>query len=267
MDSTAIPATFFASSRPAALNLPHLITALDAELIGKVAHLTKSKPGLWPVPAPFDEQDVYDRARESAPFAAWSLPANQAEVLAFGPIIQEAIFGTKLMFLDAAFPEEALVQLAVLRGERLATGAYVTWGFQELPQLPELVERCGWALIPIGPERSQGLFVVSPSKADWLAKLQEWCEREGRNFSQLRVEEGKLKLIEQPAPARYRDNAIAHHIDAFLGGLEVFFGGVDESILPAIEQRIQARRKLRQDLARSKQDSSAPCCFADARID
>jgi hypothetical protein len=256
MDSPAIPSTYFASPHPSALGLPHLITALDAELIGKVAHLTKCKPGIWPVPAPFDEQDVFDRARESAPFEAWTLPANQAELLGFGSIIREAIFGTKLMFLDAEFPQEELARLAVLRGERLATGAYVTWGFQELAALPELVERCGWALIPVGPERSQGLFVVSPSKADWLPKLQEWCEREGRNFSQLRLEAGKLKLHHQPASDKYRDNAIAHHIDAFLGGMEVFFGGVDESILPAIERRLHARRKLRQDLASPKPE---PC--------
>jgi hypothetical protein len=252
MDSPAVPSTYFASPHPSVLKLPHLITALDAELIGKVAHLTKSKPGIWPVPAPFDEDDVFDRARESAPFDAWSLPANQAELLGFGAVIREAIFGTKLMLLDSAFGQEELARLAVLRGERMATGAYVTWGFQELAELPQLVEQCGWALIPVGPERSQGLFVVSPSNSDWLALLQEWCEREGRNFSQLRVKDGKLRLHHQPASDKYRENAIAHHIDSFLGGMEVFFGGVDESILPAIERRLQARRKLRQDLASSK---------------
>ena len=66
-----IPAeAYFSSLQPAALHLPHLITAIDADLLGKIVHMTKSKPGLWGVAAPFDENDVFDRARESAPFSS-----------------------------------------------------------------------------------------------------------------------------------------------------------------------------------------------------
>ena len=244
---------FFSSAQPPAVGLPHFITALDAELIGKVAHLTKSKPGLWPVAAPFDDNDVFDRARESAPFNAWALPANQAEVLAFGPVTQEAIFGVKLMMLDANFDEATLARLAVTTGQRLETGAYVTHGFQDLPELPQLVEQCGWVLIPVGPERGKGLFVASQANAGWIAKMQEWCEREGRNFGQIHREGDKLVLHDQPAPEKYRANAIAHRIDVFLGNVEVLFGEPDESILPEIERRIQSRRKLQEDIARSKQ--------------
>jgi hypothetical protein len=244
---------FFASAEPSAAGLPHFISALDAELIGKVAHLTKAKPGLWPVAAPFDDQDVFERARESAPFKAWALPGNQAEVLSFGHVVQEAIFGVKLMMLDANFDEATLARLAVTTGHRLETGAYVTRGYQDLPELAQLVERCGWVLIPVGPERSRGLFVASQANADWIAKMQEWCEREGRNFGQLRREGGKLVFRDQPAPPNYRANAVAHRIDVFLGNLEVLFGEPDESILPEIERRLQTRRKLQADIARSKQ--------------
>lgn len=244
---------FFTSAQPPAAGLPHFITALDAELIGKVAHLTKSKPGLWPVAAPFDENDVFDRARESAPFNAWALPANQAEVLSFGPVVQEAIFGVKLMMLDASFDEATLVRLAVTTGQRLETGAYVTRGFQDLPELPQLVEQCGWVLIPVGPERSRGLFVAGKPNAGWIGKMQEWCEREGRNFGQILLEDDKLVFQDQPAPEKYRANAIAHRIDIFLGNVEVLFGEPDESILPEIERRIQTRRKLQADIARSRQ--------------
>ncbi len=243
----------FGSAQPPVAGLPHFITALDAELIGKLAHLTKSKPGLWPVAAPFDESDVFDRARESAPFKAWALPGNQAEVLGFGPVVQEAIFGVKLMMLDATFDEATLARLAVTTGHRLETGAYVTRGFQDLSELPQLVEQCGWVLIPVGPERSRGLFVASQANAGWIAKMQEWCEREGRNFGQVRQQQGKLVFQDQPAPPSYRANAIAHRIDVFLGNLEVLFGEPDESILPEIERRIHSRRKLQADIARSKQ--------------
>lgn len=252
MDADLSTTQFFSSAHPPAAGLSHFITALDAELIGKVAHLTKSKPGLWPVAAPFDDNDVFDRAREFAPFNAWALPANQAEVLAFSPVVQEAIFGVKLMMLDANFDETTLVRLAVTTGQRLETGAYVTRGFQDLPELPQLVERCGWVLIPIGPERSRGLFVVSQANADWVAKMREWCGREGRNFGQIHREGDRLVSRDQPAPEKYRANAIAHRIDAFLGNIEVLFGEPDESILPEIERRIQTRRKLQADIARSR---------------
>jgi len=244
---------FFSSTQPPAVELPHFITALDAELIGKVAHLTKSKAGLWPVAAPYDDSDVFDRARESAPFNAWALPANQAEVLGFGPVVQEAIFGVKLMMLDANFNEATLARLAVTTGQRLETGAYITRGFQDLPELPQLVEQCGWALIPIGPERSRGLFVASQANAGWILKMQEWCEREGRNFGRVRQEQDKLVFHDQRASEKYRANAIAHRIDIFLGNVEVLFGDPDESILPEIERRLQFRRKLQADIARSRQ--------------
>ena len=167
-----IPAeSFFSSPHPAALDLPHLITAFDAELLGKIVHLTKSKPGLWGVSAPFDENDVFDRARESAPFGAWAFPANQAELLSFGPLVQEAVFGIKLMILDAGFDEAMLARLATTTGQRLETGAYIIHGYQDLPTLGELIERCGWALIPIGAERSKTLFIVSKSRNEWVTAL------------------------------------------------------------------------------------------------
>ena len=258
METTSAAGIFFASQKPAALDLPHLITALDAELIGKVAHLTKAKIGLWNVPAPFDEQDVFERAREAAPLSAWALPANQAELLSFGAQVQEAIFGTKLMMVDADFDEATLARLAVTTGKRLETGAYVTQGFQDLPQLAELVELCRWTLIPIGPERSKGLFLASRIKADWIAKLEEWCEREGRNQGRVRLENGTPIYVEHPAPDKYRNNAVAHCIDGFLGDMEMYFGGADESVLEAVRERIWARRQLQASVARSKQDRTQP---------
>jgi hypothetical protein len=258
MDDSQVPVTaYFSSATPSVIELPHLITALDAELIGKVAQLTKARLGLWQVPAPFDEDDVYDRARESAPFAAWALPGNQAELLSHSPFIQEAIFGTKLIILDAAFDEVTLARMAVATGQRLETGAYVTRGFEDLPELPQLVAQCGWMLVPVGPERSKGLFVAAADKAAWVGRLHEWCEREGRNHAVVRLQDGAPAILDHPAPERYRDNAIAHRIDEFLGDMEVLFGGADESILPVIEQRLRARRKLRQEVARARQGNSS----------
>ena len=251
--SSAAAAQLFCTPRPAVASLPHLITALDAELIGKVVHLTKGKPGLWPLSAPFDENDVYDRARESAPFRAWALPANQAEVLSFGLLTQESVFGMKLLMLDASMDEATLRRLATPTGERMETGAYVMGGFQDLPALPELLEHSGWALIPVGAERGKAVFVTSPSRAEWVAKLEEWCERWGRNRDRVQVRDGVLVLDERPATPASRDRAMAQRVDSFLGVMETYFGGIDESVLPLIGQRIGARRKLQQDIVRSKQ--------------
>lgn len=247
-----IPAeSFFSSPHPAVLGLPHLITAFDAELLGKIVHLTQSKPGLWGFAAPFDENDVFDRARESAPFAAWAFPANQAEILSFGPLLQEAVFGITLMMLDAGFDEATLARLATTTGQRLETGAYIIHGYQDLPTLGELIERCGWALIPIGPERSKALFVASKSQGEWVASLKGWCERDGRNCGELRDVGGKLFIADAPAPEKYRENAMAHRVDHLLGELETYFGGSDGAGA-LVGRRIQARRKLREDIARSK---------------
>jgi hypothetical protein len=252
------PGLWFESTHPPVLTLPHLITALDAELIGKVTQLTNSRPGLWNVPAPFDEEDQFDNMRETTPLVAWGLPLNQSEVQAFGPLVTEAVFGLKLMFVDSTADERLLTEEAVPSGRRLETGAYVTQGYQDLPALPTVLESIGWALIPVGPERSRALFATSPARAEWVAKLCEWCEREGRNFTTAQREGEGYVFTEHAAPARYRENAIGHLIDGFLGDLESYFGTADESLLPVIEQRIRERRKLQQDVARLKGAARQP---------
>lgn len=247
----------FESARPPALSLPHLITALDAELIGKVTHLTRSKPGLWNVPAPFDEHDVFDNTREGTPLAAWAEPLNQGELQAFGPFVAEAVFGAKLMFVDSAADQELLTTKAVTTGRRLETGAYVTQGYQDLEALPEILDRIGWALIPIGPERGKALFITSPAKADLIVQLREWCERGGRNVATLQLAGEFPVLDDRSAPEKPRANAIAHRVDGFLGDLETVFGPIDSALLPVIEERIQARRKLREEIGISKQSPAS----------
>jgi hypothetical protein len=253
MSDTSPATAYFSSARPAALDLPHLITAFDAELIGKVSHLTRSKPGLWPIPAPFDENDQFDNTRESAPLASWALPLNQTEVQGLRWHVAEAIFGSKLMFVNSEADETVLAQLAVPLGRRLDTGAYVTDGYEDLPSLPGLLDRIAWALIPIGPERSRALFITSAAAGDWVEKLREWTDHQGRNTAVLRSDSGTLILAARPAPANYRDNAMAHRIDGFLGEMETLFGHADPALPQAVERRLQARRELRQRIESARQ--------------
>jgi hypothetical protein len=243
---------FFDRTTPAVLELKHLATALDAELIGKVTQLTKAAPGLWPLPAPFDEEDRFDFTRESAPLTAWGLPLNQREVQSFSPLVAEAVFGSKIMFLDADADEAFLLQTATSPGQRLATGAWVTRAYQDLPELASVVERTGWVLIPIGPERSLGLFIVSEANASWVPKLAEWCDREGRNRGRFRLLDGVCVLEEQTAPEPHRHQALSHRVDLFLSRLEVYFGEPDEPLLDLLRERHLAKRALREQVERAR---------------
>jgi len=253
-----LPASdFFSTPEPVAVAMPHLVTALDAALLGKMAYLTRCGIGLWNLPAPFDDEDRFDEMRETARFSAWALPLNQGEILSFSPRVHEAVFGGKAMFVDANFDEATLTRLAVSPGQRLATGAWITRAYHDLPELQELVEQCQWALIPLGLERSQALFVTSQAKADWIAKLQEWCDHDGRNQGVFRREAGQLWLVEKFAPPAYRRNSIGHHVDAFLSQLEIYFGQVEGSIPATVEERLAIRRELREQVARLNEPPAA----------
>ena len=256
MNFVCSASSYFTSTHPTALDVPHLLTSLDAELLGQIAHLTKSALGVWPVPALFDEGDVMDRTRDSAPFSAWTLLANQAELLAFGPVAREIFFGTRVIVLNSLFDEPTLARLMPTTGERLETGAYVTHSFEDSPRLAELLEECGWALIPIGPERSKAIFLVSPRHALLVTELQNWCERHGRNVGTLKRSAAGLIIEDAPAPEKHRSRVLAQRIDVFLGELETYFGPVEDSLGTLVGQRIRAQRQLREDIERSKQGGS-----------
>jgi|GEM_PF-3238639 hypothetical protein len=246
------PSLFFTSPRPPVVDLPHLITAMDAELIGRVAHLTKSKPGLWRLSAPYDENDVFDPWREEVPFREWELPANQAELLAPGRFAVEALFGTKAILLDSAIDEAAVSALADLRGKRRDNGGFYVDGLHDLPVLSQALELTRWALLPVAPDRSHGLFVTAPGHAPWVESLREWCERRGRSHCRVTMENGKLALLDASAPDEARERAAASQIDLFLGQMDRYFRLADESLLPRIQQRLEAARRMRDDVEQAK---------------
>jgi len=161
------------------------------------------------------------------------------------------------MFVNCEADETVLAKLGVPAGRRLETGAYVTDGYEDLPSLAELLGRIAWALIPIGPERSRALFITSAAAGDWVEKLREWTDHQGRSTAVLRDDSGSLVLAGRPAPARSRDNAIAHRIDGFLSDMETLFGEADPGFVQAIEARLQARRELRQRIESARASASS----------
>ncbi len=252
------PALFFTSPRPAVVDLPHLITAMDAELMGRVTHLTKSKPGLWGLSAPYDENDVFDPWRETAPFREWELPANQAELLTPGRFAAEALFGTKAILLDSAIDEAAVFALTDVRGQRRDNGGFYVEGLHDLPALPQLLKLTCWALMPVAPDRGHGLFITSPDHASWVETLREWCERRGRSHCRVTLENGKLALVEANAPDNARERAAAAEIDLFLGKMDRYFRLADESLLPRLQQRLEAARRMRRDVEQAKRNEREP---------
>jgi len=240
---------FFSTPQPPAAELPHVLTALDAELLGKVAKLTKSALGIWGLPAPFDDQDRFDNTREAAPISAWALPLNQNEILSCSNLVQEAVFGSNLMFVDSNTPTDLLARLAVSPGRRLDSGGWVAGGFQDLAALPELLKTCHWALIPVGAERSQALFVTEPDQRPWVEELSDWCDHAGRNHGVFERGEPGLRLAVRPAPAVQREKALDHQVDGLLTRLEVYFGEVEPGIAARVGRRLEARRQLRNEIA------------------
>lgn len=249
------PALFFSSTRPTVVDLPHLITAMDAELIGRVAHLTRSKPGLWRLTAPYDENDMFDPWREEAPFREWELPSNQAELLAPGRFAAEALFGTKAILFDSAIDEPAVLALADVKGRRHDNGGFYVDGLHDLPVLPQLLKLTRWALMPVAPDRSYGLFVTTPDYASWVDLLREWCERRGRSYCHLAMKNGQLVLVEANAPEDARERTAAAEIDQFLGKMDRYFRLSGESLLTRIRQRLEASRQMSEDVEQAKDKS------------
>lgn len=251
-------ATLFPTANPPLARLPHLITALDAELLGKISQLTNANLALWPVPALFDGNLQFDNTRESAPLSEWAAPLNQAEVLGLRWNAAEAIFGGKVMIVDAASDERLLTELATPVGRREETGAYITPGYEELETLPRLVEQSGWVLIPAGAERSKAFFVTNAAQAGLVQKLREWCDRQGRNHAVLQNSENGMVLVESAAPAAGRDRAMVHHVDAFLSRMDVFFGDCESALPDLIRSRALERREFRERVERARRAPASP---------
>lgn len=251
---------FFSVPDPAVAAFPHLISALDGELLAKVAHLTGSKPGLWCLPAPFDEEDVFDpwRDAEATPFARWALPPNQAELMGGGRWATEALFGTNTILMDAEENEPAVRAVAQLRAERRDNGGFYEERFQDWAGWPRLLEEISWALVPVAPDRSYGLFVASPAHRAWVDQLAEWCSRSGRNCWRVMREAGGLALAKTAAPEEFRSRAAAGQIDMFLARMERYFGLGDEELMGHIRGRFEAERHRREEVAQARERRQDP---------
>ena len=87
-----------------------------------------------------------------------------------------------------------------------------------------------------------------------MDQLRAWTDRQGRNTAVLREAAGALVLSEMAAPAKQRDNAVAHRIDQFLGEMEIMFGAAEATLAQSIPERLQARRVLRERIEQARRN-------------
>ena len=163
----------FSSDQPSAAKAPHLITALDADLIGALVHINGAKAGVWHAAAPYDDNDSYQPFRENLALSAWSLAYNQGELLELTGYSGSQVCGSDTMVVDSACDEKVLLEAEKTLGE----GTYA-----DLPDFPKLLHKIGWALVAIGEEKNFALVLTSEVKRTYLDMLQRWCHDKGRTF-------------------------------------------------------------------------------------
>ena len=220
MSDAEIPATHFFAAPPASLAaMPHLITALDAPLLNALVRINGSKPGIWNVSPPYDENDAYVPYREEFVFSEWSLGYNQNELLkaeAFEPgtvIVDSDTKMDVLQAIDQSRPEDE-------SGTRV--------GYQDYPDFPALLKQTGWALIPVRDTQApddtpaeRGIFVTSESKKDFVELAKKWCHANGRTFYTLAAKGADYVLIPRHAPDEARQKAVWYHGQQFLHKMAV----------------------------------------------
>ena len=58
-----------------------------------------------------------------------------------------------------------------------------------------IVNAIGWALIPVGENQDQALFVTSHARADLTEMLRAWCHGHGRAFATAELTEDEMERI------------------------------------------------------------------------
>ena len=237
MSLNPIPAaTIFQNPAPSLAHLPHLITALDSRFLNALVGINGAKLGVWRLAAPFDENDCFTPYREGVPLTAWSMAYNQGELLACRNIISHE----SIMIVDCNADEKVLAKAEETREVRDET----VLGYQDHADLPGIVAKIGWTIIPVGQNLEQVIFAATPGKRDVVELLKKWCHGHGRGFSLLSGD----ALIVHPAPEETRTRLIFEEGAEFLNKLSHFGIQGDEvqACLPRLLEMIKESGEQQQ---------------------
>ncbi len=244
MSSNPIPAaTMFHNPAPSLAQLPHLITALDTRFMNALVGINGAKLGVWRLAAPFDENDCFAPYREGVPLNAWSMAYNQGELLACRNIISHE----SIMIVDCNADEKVLAKAEETRTVQDDT----VLGYHDHAELPGILAKIGWAIIPVGENQDQVIFVASPGKRDVAELLKKWCHGHGRCFSMLN---GDVINV-YPAPDETRTRLIFEEGAEFLNKLAHFGIKGDEvqACLPRLLAMIKESGEQQQQQQQQQQ--------------
>jgi hypothetical protein len=222
----------FSTPQPSAATVPHLLTALDPRFLSAIVGINGAKMGVWKLAAPFDENDAFVPYREEVPLSAWGLAYNQGELLACRNIVSDQ----SVMIVDCGADEKSLQPAQdVLQTNELP-------GYQDHPDLPAILAKIGWALIPVGEHMEQALFVASPARRDIVEMLKKWCHTNGRMYATVTPGTEHAFLNLNPAPENTRRGLIFQEGAEFLNKLALFGISGDE-VLKAFPDLVAAIKK------------------------
>lgn len=171
---------------PGVCRVPNIGSATDAEFVRAVGLATGCKPGIWPLPPPYDDSDVpppdeYGVAWESVdrpkplPTHKWANDANQSVL---ETICNQAgyFYSNDWLLVDAALSDTTLHQL--LPPARLSAPPQVLF-----ERISENLGCLKWMLIPFGDDALEMLFVCAGEEAEWISRIEEWCRETGRDHT------------------------------------------------------------------------------------
>jgi hypothetical protein len=199
---------FFSVTNPSVSGVPHLITALDSELLQAITQINGAKMGVWNIPAPYDEENRYEPYRENARFSDWALPYNQNQLL------NNEILEPNTIITDSGADEAALTAVSEdFTPDEEGEGHS---GFQDISDFPGLLKKTGWALVPVGNRLGYALFAASVARKDYVELLKQWCHRHGRVYYTIAAGSEGLQMKAAPAPENSRAQVIHQHGQQFL---------------------------------------------------
>jgi hypothetical protein len=104
------------------------------------------------------------------PFALWSAPEYQQEIARY--LLGGGFIATNFgVFVDCSVPEEQIA--AVLPQEEYILSNTI-WSI-----VPGIVEKLGWAAVPVNPDFTMLVFVTSMSSRDLADAFRARCELQG----------------------------------------------------------------------------------------
>ena len=237
MSQTQLPAsTIFNTAAPSVAQVPHLITALDPKFLNALVGINGAKMGVWRLAAPYDDQDNFAPYRENVPLTAWSMAYNQGDLLACRNIISHE----SIMIVDCNADEKVLADAE----SSLPTQDEMRLGYQDHAELPAILAKIGWAIIPAGQNLELAIFAATPAKRDVVELLKKWCHGHGRSFSTVSGE--VLNVF--PAPDETRTRLIFEEGAEFLNKLALYGITGDEVLdcFPRLLAMIKESREQQQ---------------------